>query len=781
MRAIYKIARLELSNLFCSPVAWILMVIFVFMTGMTFCDRLEIFARSQELGNAYLRNLSELLFFYPDRFWYQVSKWFYLLLPLLTMGLVSQEFSRGSVKLLFSAPITARHIVLGKYLGIMLYGLILITFMMIVVIVAGIVVDSFDWTAVLTGLLGLYLQFGLYAAIGLFMSTLTNYPIVSAIGMFVLLAFLELVSGVWQEYTFMREVTYWLSLSGRVNTFINGLICSEDVLYFIIMTLLFLSFAVLKLELLRESISFFKKMARYLGIFVVAMLLGYLTSRPVFKIYYDATHTQKNTLTQVSQDIMSKLDGGLKLTTFVNLFDGEIYTITTDKVKKDIARYQQYIRFKPEMKMDYVFYYSGVDTTSQVFKLRFPNKSLYEAAKDVAKLLGTRLGKYLTPEEIKKIETEKGINLSDEGYRYLTLIERENGEKTVLRVFDDFMKLPFETEITTAMKRVAMKLPKVGFLSDHQARSMWGDKNRDYSYMVAEKKYRNALINQGFEVLDISLQNDEQTLDSLDILVVAEPLEPFTERDLKLLYRYIDSGKNLLLAGKPKTASNLEPLMNYLGLCFEPGILVQKPVEEYPAHILLCTVTEEAKELTRWWEELYKTTHKPNRLTSLVMPEAAAIKQVEDKGFQLIPLLKTRDSISWNEVETVDFVNETAMLNPKVGEQAEVKITMLALKRQQEGRDQRIIVSGDAASFCMGEMTMNRRGIKSANSSLIMSMFNWFSYEELPVFIERLAPQDNELHLSLKAAETLQLILQWILPALILFLGTIILIRRKGK
>ena len=41
MRAIYRIARLELSNLFYSPVAWLLLVLFVFMTGMGIADMVD--------------------------------------------------------------------------------------------------------------------------------------------------------------------------------------------------------------------------------------------------------------------------------------------------------------------------------------------------------------------------------------------------------------------------------------------------------------------------------------------------------------------------------------------------------------------------------------------------------------------------------------------------------------------------------------------------------------------------------------------------------------------
>ena len=171
-------------------------------------------------------------------------------MPLLTMGLISQEFSRGSIKLLFVAPITSRHIVLGKFLGMMMYGLLMFSVLLVYVILGGCWIESFDWAAVLTGLLGLYLLFGTYAAIGLFMSTLTTYPIVAAIYMLALLTFLRFVSGLWQEYTFVRDITYWLALDRRAGTFINGMICSEDFLYFVIMTAMFLGFAILKLSLI---------------------------------------------------------------------------------------------------------------------------------------------------------------------------------------------------------------------------------------------------------------------------------------------------------------------------------------------------------------------------------------------------------------------------------------------------------------------------------------------------------------------------------------------------
>lgn len=49
----------------------------------------------------------------------------YLYIPLLTMGLMSREYSSGSIKLLFSSPVTDSQIIFGKYLSVLIYNLVL--------------------------------------------------------------------------------------------------------------------------------------------------------------------------------------------------------------------------------------------------------------------------------------------------------------------------------------------------------------------------------------------------------------------------------------------------------------------------------------------------------------------------------------------------------------------------------------------------------------------------------------------------------------------------------
>lgn len=81
----------------------------------------------------------------------------------------------------------------------LVYGLALVGVLVLCFIFSACVVKSFDFPFALTGLLGIYLLICAYAAIGLFMSTLTSYQVVAAVGTLTLLAVLNFIGGVGQD------------------------------------------------------------------------------------------------------------------------------------------------------------------------------------------------------------------------------------------------------------------------------------------------------------------------------------------------------------------------------------------------------------------------------------------------------------------------------------------------------------------------------------------------------------------------------------------------------
>ncbi|HSC36430.1 MAG TPA: ABC transporter permease subunit, partial [Chitinophagaceae bacterium] len=143
MKTIIRLARLELSILFYSPIAWLVLVVFAFQSGLTFTDKIKLYQGWQEAGSR-LNFITASIFSGPTGFFAEIQKNVYLYIPLLTMGLMSRETSSGSIKLLLSSPVKLREIVLGKYLAMMLYSLLLIGLLVLFAIGGARSIISFD-------------------------------------------------------------------------------------------------------------------------------------------------------------------------------------------------------------------------------------------------------------------------------------------------------------------------------------------------------------------------------------------------------------------------------------------------------------------------------------------------------------------------------------------------------------------------------------------------------------------------------------------------------------
>ncbi|MEI3423261.1 MAG: Gldg family protein [Butyricimonas faecihominis] len=93
--------------------------------------------------------------------------------------------------------------------------------------------------------------------------------------------------------------------------------------------------------------------------------------------------------------------------------------------------------------------------------------------------------------------------------------------------------------------------------------------DRDYNIFAWAKTYRYALINSGFDVKEISL--NEELPEKLDILVIADMKTPLSENEMTRLNAYIERGGNLLIVGEPRRQEVMNPLVEQLGVRFLPG------------------------------------------------------------------------------------------------------------------------------------------------------------------------------------------------------------------
>ena len=163
------------------------------------------------------------------------------------------------------------------------------------------------------------------------------------------------------------------------------------------------------------------------------------------------------------------------------------------------------------------------------------------------------------------------------------------------------------------------------------------------------------------------------------------------------------------------------------------------------------------------------------------MPGATALNYTMDKGFMVRPVLTTRDTGCWNEIETRDLLNEPVELNPVAGEKEGVYPIALALSRKMGDREQRIIVLGDADCISNSELMMYRKGIKASNFSLITESFRWLTDGEFPVNTRRPDPADTSISLELSSMKWVKVMFVGILPLLLIGCGILIWHRRRGR
>ena len=762
MRAIYKIAKSELGTLFYSPIAWLILVIFVFQIFSCFANLLEYSVNMKTLDQ--VQGYQSYMLFVIGGFapYMTIQSTLYLYIPLLTMGLMSREYSSGSIKLLFSSPISSLQIILGKYLSMLIYGLIMMGSVLVLVIVGYFSIKDFDLSLVLSGWLGLYLLMATYAAIGLFMSTLTSYQIVAALGTLTLISFLNFIGSLWQHIEGVREVMYWFSLKGRADEPIRGLICSEDILYFILVSGMFLGFSVLKLQFARQSCSMSVKVGKYVGLVACVALFGYISTIPQLKCFYDATANKDRTITPNSQEILKQVDGGLTITSYVNLLDKFGYLGMPSNWFNTRNIFETFTRFKPETKLKSYYYYDNAAGA---------NASREEMDKAIERLVLTsdiNSKSILTPEQMR----EK-IDLSAEEYRYVFLLERENGQKAFLRMYDDQGKYPSEAEISAVLKTMISKSPRIAFLGGHGERSIHDRSGVNYTSFTTVLDSRGALINQGYTPCTLTLSTGGDIPADIDVLVIADLRKALTDDELIQVKRYIERGGNLVVLGEPRRPEYIAPVLEQLGLAFVPGVLVQ-PHEGYAADYLWVTFTPEGAEL----EPIFARMVELNNV--LTMPSATAIYETENVGFEAIPVFTTGTMKCWNELETKNFSLEDPTLNEAIGEKENAYVTGYALRRDVKGKEQRVFVLGDADCISNAELGVDRE-FRRSNYALIDGMFRWLVYDEYRIDSRRPAAKDNDVYFTRAGYAWVKIFLRWVCPAILVLLGCLIWFSRRMK
>jgi ABC-2 type transport system permease protein len=216
MRQVVHIFRKEFSAYFVSPIAYIVMAIFLLVTGWFF------------FATFFLANQANLRTFYI-----LLPIVFAFIIPAITMRLISEEINVGSDEILLTMPVTFRDVILGKFFA----SVALIIAMLIPTVAYPLTVSlmgQLDWGPVIGGYVGAVFLGAAFSAIGLFASALTRNQIIAFIIGLAICFTLTLIDKM--LYFLPRSllgVFAYLGADFHFQNIAKGIIDSRDILYFV--------------------------------------------------------------------------------------------------------------------------------------------------------------------------------------------------------------------------------------------------------------------------------------------------------------------------------------------------------------------------------------------------------------------------------------------------------------------------------------------------------------------------------------------------------------------
>ncbi|MBV8092265.1 MAG: ABC transporter permease subunit [Acetobacteraceae bacterium] len=221
MKVFAALVRKEEQALFTSPIAYVVLTVFLLLMGYSFCLTL------------FMTHVSDLVHLF-----FQIFVMFLLTIPVITMRLVAEERNLRTLETLLSAPVSETQIVLAKYVA----SLSLVVLMLVLSLSYAIVLAIFgepDWGPIYSGYLGLLLLGAALVAAGLTASCIARNQVVAALlslSIFLLLWIIDQFGYILPDP--FNALVVNLSLSVHFKPFVTGSLYLSDAGYFISIALL---------------------------------------------------------------------------------------------------------------------------------------------------------------------------------------------------------------------------------------------------------------------------------------------------------------------------------------------------------------------------------------------------------------------------------------------------------------------------------------------------------------------------------------------------------------
>ncbi len=486
----FSIIKKELKQYFDHPTAYILLVVFLVINNFFY------------FRGILVQNIADM------RPMFEFLPWLLLFfIPAITMKMLAEEKRSGTLELELVQPVAPWKILTGKLISSVLFveiGLVITMFVPIMLSTAG----SFDFGQVIAQYIGAgFLALGL-ASIGIFSSSITRSQATSfilslGVGFFFIMSGTEIVT---VEFTGMtRTILAQLSLLSHYRNMIRGVVDVRDVLYFVTISLSFvsISYVLLVRPLVNVTRREFRQLkAGVAGIVVISLLLNALGSGIPGRL--DLTRGNIYTLDSETVNVLENLNDIVTIKVF-----------ESDNLPPQITLAQRDVR---DMVRDFERVSNGNVRVEYIIAGDAEDADLLREAQSLG----------IAPVQFNVVSQQE-LSVK-QGFFGLSVLYA--GEYESIPFIDNTASLEYQL-ISFIKKLTSDEKQVVGFLVGHGEKSQASDL-RTFALSLQER----------YETRDVSLVDDD--ISSVDVLVIPGPQEKIPESEQDVLREFIDNGGSVL-------------------------------------------------------------------------------------------------------------------------------------------------------------------------------------------------------------------------------------------
>jgi len=517
----YSLFKKEIKTFFGSLIGYLAILVFLLVTGLF----LWVFPGAYNIPDNGYATLEGL---------FSLAPWLYLfLVPAITMRFFADEKRTGTLEILLTRPLSDFQLIFAKFLA----GMVLVTFSLLPtllyflsVYLLGNPVGSIDTGATWGSFFGLFFLAAIYVAIGIFASSLTDNQIVS----FILAMVLSFIFYLGFDFIassgipfLLEQIFEWLSINNHYLSASRGVIDMRDAVYFAGMTFLFLWFT---RGFLRKGTWKQKKFRmNSAGITLLLMVVFVVSGSFLYRI--DLTADKRYSLSAVSANLAKGLEHPVEV---------EFYL--AGQLEPGLRKLQQEVLEKIAVLNVY---------SPENIRVRMTDPYAIGNAEKREEFIGNLIDKGIQPTSFRQ-QTDQGVSTR---LIFPGAVIRYDGKEMAvnfLKYNPDFSheanfnhsaeSVEFEL-VNAFQKLMRTRRSSVAFLEGH------GEADRYQVYDIA------SALSKDFYVRRVPADSLATNSETIDILIVADPKEPFTEKDKFFIDQYIMQGGKVIWLVDPVQVS----------------------------------------------------------------------------------------------------------------------------------------------------------------------------------------------------------------------------------